>query len=143
VTNPTTTALATSGTAVTNFRNFEFSLDDSPDYERWALGAVRNQPRVSKRVGTLKCTAEYDAATYDDALVAHTTNPFSITWTSDVALSTGFATLQLVFPATKIVAGARPSPTANTPTTDLELDVLKPAAGNAIYLVHRTSDTVL
>jgi len=143
VTVPTTTALKSGGTAVTNFRSFEMELDDNADIERWSLGGTRNQPRIAKRECTLKVAAEYDAVVYDDALVNHTSNPFTITWTSSQALSTGFATLQLVFPATKITAGARPSPTTETPVTELELEVLKPASGHAVYLVHRTADTTL
>lgn len=143
VTLPTTTVLATGGTAVSNFRNFELMLDNQADLERWALGGTRNQPRISERSATIKCTAEYDSVVYDDAMVNHTSQAFTITFTSSQALSVGFATLQIIAPACKLVAGARPSPSSTTPTTDIELRVLKPPTGAALYIVHRTADVTL
>jgi hypothetical protein len=142
VTVPTTIALKSGGTAVTNFKSMELTVDDQPDLDRWVF-TTRNQPRVSRRAISLKCTAEYDAATYDDALVNHTTNAFTITWTSSQALSTGFATLQLVCPATKIVSTSRVNPGTGTPVMELELAVLKPSAGQALYWVYRTADAAL
>ena len=77
-------------------------------------------------------------------MTAFTTNAFTITFSNpDVPLSTGNATLQIVAMATKVNAGARPSPTNETPTMELELAVLKPATGNALTIVHRTADTAL
>jgi Phage tail tube protein len=144
VTVPTTTTLATGGTAVTNFRNFTYELDNQADTDDWALGALRNQPRIAKRVGTLSIDARYDDAVYDDALVQHTTVPVTFTFTkTSEALSTGFATLQLVFPACKLDPADRPSPSQDTPSTSLSLRILKPDTGHAMYVVHRTADTAL
>jgi hypothetical protein len=141
---PTTTALASGGTPVTNARSFNYVLDNQVDTDDWAIGASRNQPRVSKRVGTLAVEARYDDAVYDDALVAHTTVPITITLTNTaVALSTGFATLQLVFPACKLEPNDRPAPSQETPTTDLSLRILKPDTGQAMYVVHRTADATI
>lgn len=141
---PTTTALASGGTAVTDFRSFEFNMDNQPDTDDWSLGGIRNQPRTGLRTATLGFNYRYGATTYDAALTAHTTVPVTITFTkTDEALSTGFAQLQLVFPACKIQAGARVSPSRSTPTADLTLKVMKPDTGNAVYLVHRTAATAL
>jgi hypothetical protein len=144
VTVPTTTALASGGTAVTNARNFGFTLDNQADVDDWALGGIRNQPRVAKRLGTLSIEARYDDAVYDDALVNHTTVPVTITFSkTSEALSAGFATLQLVFAACKLDPEDRAAPTQDTPTTALTLRILKPDTGHAVYIVHRTADTVL
>jgi hypothetical protein len=141
---PTTVALGSGGTGVTNMRSFEYELDNQADVEDWALGATRNQPRVAKRVGTLKLVARYDDAVYDDALVNHTTVPVTITLIKAAeALSVGFATLQLVFPACKLDANDRPPPSQTTPTTALTLRILKPDTGQAMYVVHRTADIAL
>jgi hypothetical protein len=141
---PTTIALATGGTAVTNFRNFTFELDNQADTDDWALGALRNQPRIAKRVGSLSIDARYDDAVYDDALVQHTTVAVTLTFTKTAeALSTGFATLQLVFPECKLDPNDRAAPSQDTPSTSLSLSVLKPVTGHAAYLVHRTADTAL
>lgn len=144
VTVPTTTALASGGTAATNLRSFNMDFDNQADQDDWALGGTRNQPRVNERLGTIKMNARYDVATYDDALVQHTTIPITITWTkTDEPLSAGSATLQLVFPACKLQPNDRPAPSMKTPTTDLELKILKPATGAAVYVVHRTADATL
>lgn len=141
---PTATALATGGTPVTNARNFTMVLDNQADTADWALGGVRNQPRVSKRVATLEIEARYDSAVYDGYLTAHTTVPVTITFTkTDEALSTGFAQLQLVFPACKLDDNDRPAPTQDTPVTPLSMRILKPTTGNAMYIVHRTAATAL
>jgi len=144
VTVPTTTTLAVVGTPVTNARSFGFEFDNQADVEDWALGGIRNQPRVSKRVGTLSIEARYDDSVYDDALVNHTTVPVTITFSkTSVALSTGFPTLQLVFPACKLDPNDRPAPSQDTPTTSLTLRILKPDTGAAVYVVHRTADATL
>lgn len=142
LTVPTTTALAVPGIVVNDVKSFEYSLDNQADVGRWVFGG-RNQPRVAKRQATLKLSTEYNAATYDDAQVAHTTLPVTITATSTQALSTGFATLQLVFPACKITSPNRPQPQAGTPTVDYDFAIRKPASGSAIYIVLRTSDAAL
>lgn len=142
LTVPTTTALAVTGTVVNDVKSFEYSLDNQADTERWVFGS-RNQPRVAKRQATLKLSTEYNATTYDAAQIAHTTLPVTITATSTQALSTGFATVQLVFPACKITSSNRPQPQSGTPTVDYDLAIRKPATGAAIYIVHRTSDAAL
>lgn len=141
---PTTTALASGGTAVSNLKSWSLELDNAPDTDDWALGGTRNQPRIGQRAATLKMSARYDVATYDDALLAHTTVPVTITYTdTSKALSTGFAQAQIVLPACKLQAADRPGPTTGTPTTDLELKVMKPDTGQAIYIVHRTTEATV
>lgn len=141
---PTTTVLASGGTAVTNARSFSAVLDNAADLDDWALGGIRNQPRVNKRVATLDINARYDSAVYDDMMVNHTTVPIVITATkADEALSTGFATLQLVFPACKLTDNDRAAPSQETPTTPLSFRILKPDTGQAFYVVHRTASTAL
>lgn len=141
VTVPTATALATGGTAAPNVREATMTLDNALNVERWRFGG-RNQPRAAKRSPKLKLTAENDGTALRDALLGHTTLPVTITWTSTEALSTGFATLQIVAPACKIPSGSFPQPSED-PVYDLELDVLKPASGQALYVVLRTADTAL
>lgn len=138
---PTSTALSTGGTASPNVRSFSLSLDNSPNVDRWRFGG-RNQPRSAKRTAKLKLTIENDGTTIRDALLAHSTVPITITFTSSEALSTGFATLQLVMLGCKIPDGSFPQP-SDDPVYEVEFDCLKPAAGQAVYLVVRTADTAL
>ena len=144
VTAPTTTALATGGTAATNVRNFTLEVDNNLDVARWKFGGTRNQPRMGRPKATIKATVEYDSTTWRDALTAQTTAPFSITWTdTGTALSAGFATFQIIAQATKANVNDFAQPGDGTVTQDLELEVLEPAAGAALTIATRTSDTVL
>lgn len=143
VTVPTTTALASGGTPAASLKSFEFELDNAIDTERWVLGGTRLQQRTAKRSASLKLAVEYDATTMDGYQVAHTTVPVVLTATTDIALSTGFAQVQLVFPACKVTSASRPNPAVETPSAEYELKVGKPDTGHAIYLVIRTSDTAL
>lgn len=141
---PTTNTLASGGTAVTNARSFTAVLDNAADLDDWALGGTRNQPRVNKRTATLEIEARYDSAVYDDLMVNHTTVPITLTATkTDEALSTGFAQLQLVFPACKLTDNDRSAPSQETPTTPMSFRILKPDTGQAFYIVHRTAATAL
>lgn len=141
LTLPTSTTLASGGTAVTSMREATLSLDNGANVERWRFGG-RNQPRVAKRSAKIKATLENDGTTIRDALLGHTTVPVTVTYTSSESLSTGFAQLQIVAPACKIPSGSFPQP-SDDPTYEVEFDVLKPASGQALYIVLRTADSAL
>lgn len=141
VTNPTTSALASGGTAVTSARGATLSVDNGANTDRWRFGG-RNQPRTGKRSAKIKTTLEYDSATIRDALLGHSTVPVTVTWTSTEALSVGFAQLQIVAPACKIPSGSFPQPSED-PVYDVEFDVLQPSSGSALYVVLRTADAAL
>lgn len=145
VTVPTTTALATGGTAATNVRNFNLEVDNNLDVGRWKFGATRNQPRRMRPKATIKCTAEYDSITWRDLLINQTTVPISMTFTdTNTALSTGNATLQIVAPNCKVNPGSFAEPTTGTVTQDLEFEVMGSSAGGAaLYAALRTSDATL
>lgn len=141
LTLPTSTALASGLTASPNVRSMTLSLDNAPNTERWRFGG-RNQPRSAKRSAKLKLVVEYDNTTLRDALLAHTTVPVTITFTSTEAVGAGVAQLQIVAPACKIPTGDLPQP-SDDPILELELDLLKPTTGQALYIVTRTADAAL
>lgn len=144
VTVPTTTALASGGTAATNVRNFNLEVDNSLDVERWKFGGTRNQPRSGVPKATIKATAEYDATTWRDLLINQSTTAVTLTFTdTNTPLSTGNATLQIVAPACKVNPISFAEPSTGTVTQDVEFEVMEPATGSALYVVLRTSDTVL
>jgi hypothetical protein len=143
VTNPTTTALATGGTAATNIRNFTLSVDNNLDTGRWRFGG-RNQPRTGVPKATIKATAEYDAVTWRDLLINQTTTSVTLTFTdTSISLSTGNAQFQIVAPACKVNPGAFAQPSPDTVTADVEFEVMEPSTGSALYLVIRTADSTL
>ena len=146
LTPPTTTALASvsGGTLVAGWRSFTLSADSQITDDRWGMSAaVRNQPTYRKRDVTLKAQVEYDGATLRDAYFARTSNPLLITWTTAEALSSGFATLQVVIPAFRVMTTFPPDATdGDIPIIDLEGKAFDNLTAMA-YVVLRTADTTL
>jgi hypothetical protein len=146
LTPPTTTALASisSGTLVTGWRSISMTADSQITDDRWGMHAGgRNQPTYRSRNVNLKAQVEYDSTTLRDAYLNRTTLPLLITWTTSEALSSGFATLQLVIPAMRITNDFPPEPTdGDVPVIDLEAKVFDNLTAMA-YVVLRTSDSAL
>lgn len=141
---PTTTALATGGTAVTYWRSITIECDNALS-QRPNLSAYA-QPAAGLREPTITVDAEFADAVLRDAYLAQTENAFTVTLTTPEALSTGFAQLQVVAPATKINSGGTPTFTDGDVTVleGLELAVLDGlVAGAPLYVVTRTADNAL
>lgn len=90
VTVPSTTALATGGTATTNVRDFNLTYDNALDGDGWNFGSTGQRSRIPKlglRTITGSFTAEFDSATYrnlylnqtDTAITFRLTYPTAIT----------------------------------------------------------------
>jgi len=144
VTVPTTTALASGGTAVADWRALKLECDNALG-QRPNLSAYA-QPSSGLKEPTISADIEFGSTTLRDAFYAQTVNPLTITLTSPEALSTGFASYQIVAPATMINAGANPT------FSDGEVALLEGVefavldnltAGSPLYLVARTADTAL
>jgi len=143
VTAPTTTALATGGTAVTNWRSIKIECDNSLG-QRPNLSAYA-QPSSGLKEPTITADIEYDT-TIRDAYLAQTQNAFYVTLTSPEAVAPGFAQYQIVAPATMINAGATPTFSDGEVAMfeGLELAVLDGlVAPSPLYVVARTADTAL
>lgn len=144
VTVPTTTALASGGTAVNYVRSVKIECDNNLS-QRPNLSAYA-QPAAGLRQPTITVDAEFADTVLRDAYLAQTENPFSVTLTTPEALSTGFAQLQIVASSTKINSGGIPtfSDGEVTVLSGLELGVLDGlVAGSPLYVVTRTADTAL
>ena len=105
VTPPTTTALASGGTAVTNILEFSLQVDNKLNVDRRYFGSsgLRSKPIVGGyREITGSFTAAYEGTAYRDDYLANTSRSLVVTLTSAEALSTGTATLQFVLPAIKL-----------------------------------------
>jgi hypothetical protein len=131
VTPPTTTALATGGTAVTRVRSFSCEYANNLDGEGFNSGGAGKRNRkqlLGKRELTGTLEVEFDSVTDRDAFLAQTDTALTVTWTGDTALSTGFVTLQVVIPVALSLSfvGLRATP-SSTP----------------FYIVLRTSDTAV
>jgi hypothetical protein len=146
VTAPTTTALATGGTAATDIRAFELNVNNNLATDRFNFGAAgkKAKPTVGLREITGKFTAEYAANTYRDDFIADTERAIVVTLTSSEALSTGTATLQVVLPAVKLDSGVPVSNDGDFVTVEHEFTVLDNlTAAQPLWIVLRTGDATI
>lgn len=147
VTMPTTTALATGGTAVTNIRDFSLAIDSKLDVSGYTFGNGGKQGRKPVLGGLTdfkgKLTAEFDSVTLRDAFLNQTGLPLVLTFTSSTVLSAGvFPTLQIVLPRIKL-NGDIPNATMGVVKQSIDFDVLDNGTNPPIYIVHRTADTAV
>lgn len=146
---PTTTTLG-SITAPTplSIRDWSFKSESAPDVDRWLIGS-RSQPTVGKRVATLTGTVDFDATTgrlLANAYRLQTPYPLLLQLDTLEALSTGYATLQLVIPNALIDSGAIPQPADDKVIPQsVQFAVLEDTSVAAFgyYLARRTADTAL
>lgn len=141
---PTTTALASGGTAVTYWRAIKIECDNALA-QRPNLSAYA-QPSSGLKEPTISADIEYADNVLRDAFLAQTQNSFSVTLTTPEALSTGFAQYQIVAPAVMINAGATPTFSDGEVAMfeGLEFAVLDGlVAGSPLYVVARSADMAL
>jgi len=147
VTVPTTTALGSGGTAAPDIRDFSFTCNNNLDKGRFngGLAGLKDKPLVGVRELTGSFTAEYQARGYVDDFAADTERALTVTLTSGEALSTGFATLQLVLPAIKLDGPGNPvANDGETITVEHTFTAHDNLVASAPYfLVLRTADTAL
>lgn len=146
VTAPTSTALASGGTAVANVRSFSLTIDNKIAEDRFTFGnsGAMSQPTVGLREVKGKMTVEYTDTTIPAAHLADTELAATLTFTSTESLSSGTATAQIVLPAIRLEGAV---PTVNDPNLvvyDVDFTVLDNlTATQPLWIVMRTSDTAL
>lgn len=145
VTYPTTTTLATGGTAVTNVRDFSLSLSHNIAADRYLMsgGGLKAQPTNGVRSISGTMTADYVDDVLRDALIADTALPIVITMTSEEALSDGYATLQVVLPHCRLDGELPKSNRGNQISTQFKFTVLDDGTNEALWFLLRTADTAL
>lgn len=143
VTAPTTTALATGGTAVANVRDFSLNLDNAMGASRFNLGGSGLKGGAAPRgVRGLsgKMKVEVTDTVLRDAILADTELAVVLTLTSAETLSTGVAQLSIWLPAVKF-SGSMPQATGDLVTVDLTFDVLDNLTASSPFMLSvRTSD---
>lgn len=142
---PTTTALASGATTATNFRDFKFDVNNNlmrrPNI---GLAGLTAKPQVGRREVTGSFTSEYENMTsYLADYRANTSRPLVVTYTSTEALSTGFATIQFVFPSIKLRSAVPQANGDETITVEHSFKAYSTATTPALYTVVRTSDSAL
>lgn len=146
VTAPTSTALGSGGTSVANLRSLSMKVDRKPTVDgfNFAAGGLKRQPVEGTPIGTGKMTIEYTDTVVRDAFIADTELAFSVTLTTETALSTGFEQFQLVLPAIKFDSDTPVTNGGQPILIDAEFTILdNRVAAAPIYVVQRTSDTAL
>ena len=146
VTAPTTTALATGGTAVANVRDFSVKVDNKLTADRFNYGGAGKMaaPTLGLRGITGKMTIEYTDRTLVDAYIADTPLALSLTFTSSETLSTGTAQLQIVLPEIKLNGEVPKANGTDLITLSVDFDALDNlTAAQPIWLSLRTADTAL
>ncbi len=146
VTAPTSTALATGGTAVANVRDFNVKVDNKLTAERFNYGGAgkRAQPTFGLRGITGKMTVEYTDQTLVNAYMADTPLALTLTFTSSETLSTGTAQLQIVLPEIKLNGELPKANGTDLITLGVDFDVLDNlTAAQPIWVLLRTADTTL
>jgi hypothetical protein len=143
---PTTTVMASGGTAVANVRDFNLKVDNILKTDRFNFGASgkKAQPTLGKSVGTGSMTIEYSDSVIRDAYLADTPLALTLTFTTGTALSTGFEQFQVVIPEIKL-NGDIPNPNGTDMITlTVPFDVLDNlVAAFPLYLAMRTADAAL
>ncbi|MFQ6170367.1 phage tail tube protein [Oryzobacter sp. R7] len=144
-TAPTSTALAAGGTALANIRSAAVKLTHNPDTERYNFGAGgrKAKPSTGTREITGSLEAEYDSATFRDAVLNETPMCLILNYTGG-ALSTGTEQLQIVLPEIKLDGKLPNANGGQLITQSLEFTALDNlTAAQPIWVVVRTADTAL
>ena len=145
VTAPTTTALASGGTAVTNVKAFNVKVDHALSNDRFTMGAagLKNAPFAGIRTITGTIEVEHDSTTMRAAYVADTTLPITLTFTSAEALSTGFAQFQVYIPGVKLNGPLPTSAGGQVPTVSYSFEGYYDGTNQPLMACFRTADTAL
>lgn len=145
LTVPTTTVMASGGTAVTNVRDFKLSWKRNVNIGRFNIGGggLKSIPVFGDAMPTGSITYEYDSTTNRDAQIADTATALSLTLTSPVALSTGFEQFQVAIPAVKFDGDGLPNPTGDLVLVSQDFSVLDDGTNDPVYAAFRTSDNAL
>lgn len=145
LTSPTTTALASSTTALANVRGGSVAVDHTLNGSRKNLGAAGKKAKQLHGISAItgKLDIEYDSTTFRDALIADTPMALVLTWTAG-ALTTGLETLQVVLPEVKFDGELPKANGADLIVQGMGFTVLDNlTAAQPMWIVTRTADNAL
>ncbi|MAP64044.1 MAG: hypothetical protein CMH34_09950 [Microbacterium sp.] len=148
VTVPTSTALASGGTAVANVRDFSISVDQGHDGEGYNIGGAgkrSRRPAVGLASVSGSLTAEYDSTTFRDAVENQTSMALVATFEGPTDITSGNPpVLQVVIPDIRFEGELPKANGGDVITQSLEFtgfDGL--VAAHALYIAVRTADSAL
>ena len=148
VTLPTSTTLASGGTAAANVRDFSLTVDNTLDSEGFTYGGAGKRSR-KPAMGLLaisgSLTAEYDSNVLRDAFRNQTDLSLVLTFTATTAIvGSSYPTIQVTIPNIRL-DGEMPKPaggdviTQTVPFTGMD----NRSAGSAIYVAIVTAETAI
>ena len=145
LTMPTTTALATGTTAITNVRDFSVAVSHGLAADRFNMGGsgLKAKPVPGRRTITGSITVEYTDAVLRDAHLNSTANPLTLTLTSAETLSTGTSQFQITLPQTYITGQMPKVNGGNLITTQFSFAATFNGTDAPITASIRTADTAL
>jgi hypothetical protein len=145
LTMPTTTALATGLTALTNVKSFTLSYSRELSNARWLMGAAGLKARQTAGYGTLTWTLETEVTdtVFRDLHLAGTATPITVTLTSPDALTAGYATLQFTLPQCWVESELPKQGGGEVPTVTYSGMATFNGTDAPLTVTHRTADTAL
>jgi hypothetical protein len=148
VTVPTTTALATGGTAATNIREFNLTYEntlDSDGFNFGAAGARSRKPAVGAGVITGNFVAEFDAVTIRDLFLNQTDTAITFRLQTTTAISgSNYPTLEFTIPVARLNGEIPKAVTEGVVTISCDFDGLDGGVAAApLYVAIVTAETAI
>lgn len=148
VTVPTTTALATGGTATANVREVNLSYEnglDSEGFNYGSAGARTRKPALGKRAITGSMTVEYDSNTLRDAWLNQTDLAVVLTFQTTTAIEgTNYPTLQITIPVVRLEGDIPQTNGGDVVTQSIDFTALDGrVAAHPLYVAIVTAETAI
>ena len=148
VTVPTTTALASGGTATANIRDVNLAWDNGLDTDGFNFGAAGSRSRINalgKRSLTGSMTVEYDSNTLRDAWLNQTDLAIVLTFKTAVAIeAANFPTLQITIPLVRLEGEIPSTAGGGVVTQSIDFTALDGrVAAHPVYVAIVTAETAI
>lgn len=142
VTVPTTIALGSGPAASTEWRSWKFEIDQKIEDGDWKLGS-RGRPTAGMPEIKFSGKLDFDSNAVPDWYVAGTQLGFMSTHTTTETLGAGFTQMQAFAPKIVLADGLPKVKPGELRTYDVKGSVLNDGTNQDLYIVYRTTDTVL
>lgn len=148
VTVPTTTALATGGTAATNVREFNFTYDNALDSDGFNIGSAgqrSRKPHLGLRTVTGNFVAEFTSDTIRDLFLDQTDTAITFRLQTGTAITgSNYPTLEFTFPVVRLEGELPKAVQAPVVTLSCDFTVLDGGvAAHPVYAAIVTAETAI
>lgn len=148
VTVPTTTALATGGTASSNVREFNLTYDNGLDSNGWNFGSTgkrSRKPAVGLRSITGSLVAEFDSATLRDLYLNQTDTAITFRLQTATAISgSNYPTLEFTIPIARFEGEIPKAAGGDVVTLSMDFTALDGlVAAHPFYVAIVTAETAI